>query len=176
MPYSNRIQTTNDFGVIMLMIKHLITQDSGEYKCIARNSKGEAVTTGNIVVQSIIDVETPQVIQALVENIEAIEGESIHLECRVTPINDPKLTVQWYRDGQPMPESNRFKTNFEFGFVTLDILYAYPDDMGDYELVVTNDKGTASTKGHVVVVATPNLQFAPQAPGSNIENIEQHLR
>lgn len=31
-PYSNRIQMTNDFGVISLLIKHLIAQDSGEYK------------------------------------------------------------------------------------------------------------------------------------------------
>lgn len=30
-PYSNRIQMTNDFGVISLFIKHLIAQDSGEY-------------------------------------------------------------------------------------------------------------------------------------------------
>lgn len=33
-PYSNRIQMTNDFGVISLLIKHLIAQDSGEYKFV----------------------------------------------------------------------------------------------------------------------------------------------
>lgn len=31
-PYSNRIHMTNDFGVATLLIKHLIAQDSGEYK------------------------------------------------------------------------------------------------------------------------------------------------
>lgn len=31
-PYSNRIYMSNDFGVATLLIKHLITEDSGEYK------------------------------------------------------------------------------------------------------------------------------------------------
>uniref|UniRef100_A0A915DZ78 Ig-like domain-containing protein n=1 Tax=Ditylenchus dipsaci TaxID=166011 RepID=A0A915DZ78_9BILA len=175
-PYSNRIQMSNDFGVLTLTIKHLITQDSGEYQCIARNSKGEAVTSGKVLVQSLIEVETPQIIQPLLDNIDAQEGESVHLECRVAPINDPKLTVSWLRNGAPLADASRFKQNFEFGFVTLDILYAYPEDNGDYELVVTNDKGQASTKAHIVVLGKPSLEFAPQAPGSNVDNLEHHLR
>uniref|UniRef100_A0A914QF48 Ig-like domain-containing protein n=1 Tax=Panagrolaimus davidi TaxID=227884 RepID=A0A914QF48_9BILA len=176
MPYSNRIQMSNDFGVISLNIKYLIAQDSGEYVCIAKNSKGEARTTGTINVQTLIETETPTIIQQLVENIDAQEGESVHLECRVAPINDPKLTVQWFRNGAPLPEANRFKPNFEFGFVTLDLLYAYPEDNGDYELRVTNDKGEASTTGHIVIMGKPNLEFKPQAPGSTVENLEHHLR
>lgn len=175
-PYSNRIQMTNDFGVITLTIKHLIAQDSGEYKCIARNDKGEASTAGTINVRTIFDAEDPQIVQPLVENIDADEGESVHLECRVTPINDPKLNVYWLRNGAPLPDANRFKTNFEFGFVSLDILYAYPEDNGDYTLVVSNDKGEAKTTAHVNVFAKPSLEFAPQAPGSTAESIEHHLR
>jgi titin len=33
-PYSNRIQMSNDFGVITLLIKHLIAQDTGEYRLV----------------------------------------------------------------------------------------------------------------------------------------------
>lgn len=79
------------------------------------------------------------------------EGESVHMECRVAPINDPKLTVHWLKDGKPLPEASRFRPSAEFGFVTLDILYAYPEDSGVYECVVVNDKGEASTKTHVTV-------------------------
>lgn len=167
---------TNDFGVITLFIKHLIAQDSGEYTCIARNAKGESVTAGRINVHTIIEEEQPQIIQPLVSDIEAAEGESVHLECRVSPINDPKLTVHWLRNGAPLPQANRFRTNFEFGFVTLDLLYAYPEDNGDYELVVTNDKGEARTKAHILVTDKPSLEFAPQAPGvAGIESLEHHL-
>lgn len=67
----------------------------------------------------------------------------------MAPINDPKLSVHWLKNGQPLPDANRFRQGFEFGFVTLDILYAYAEDNGDYELVVTNDKGQASTRTHI---------------------------
>jgi hypothetical protein len=50
------------------------------------------------------------------------------------------------------------------------------EDTGDYELVVENDKGRASTKCHVVVVDKPSLEFTAQAPGSTADNIEHHLR
>jgi titin len=175
-PFSNRLMQSSDFGVISLNIKHLIAQDSGVYECIATNSKGEARTSGQINVQTLVETETPTIIQPLVENIDAQEGESVHLECRVAPIIDPKLTVHWLRNGAPLGEANRYKTNFEFGFVTLDILYAYPEDNGDYTLMVENDKGQATTTGHVVIMSKPSLDFKPQAPGSTIENLEHHLR
>uniref|UniRef100_F1KPJ7 Titin n=1 Tax=Ascaris suum TaxID=6253 RepID=F1KPJ7_ASCSU len=176
-PYSNRIHMTNDFGVATLLIKHLIAQDSGEYKCIARNAKGTAETVGRINVASVVQIESPQVVQPLVDTIEGIpEGDSIHLECRVSPINDPKLCVQWFKNGAPLPEASRFKPSFEFGFVTLDIIYAYPEDNGVYECVVVNDKGEARTKTSINVVPKPSLEFTPQAPGAEMDNIESHLR
>lgn len=175
-PYSNRIQMANDFGAISLIIKHLLSHDSGEYRCVARNAKGEASTTGRVVVQSIEEVEEPRIIQPLMDSLDAEEGESVHLECRVGPINDPKLSVHWLHNGQPLSDASRFRQSFEFGFVALDLLYAYPEDNGDYELVVTNDKGQASTRARITVAPKPALEFQPQAPGSNIENLEHHLR
>ncbi|KAK6035804.1 immunoglobulin I-set domain protein, partial [Cooperia oncophora] len=69
-PYSNRISCTNEFGVATLLIKHLIAPDSGEYKCVATNSKGTAETIGKIVVESLTQVDAPQVVQPLVEKID----------------------------------------------------------------------------------------------------------
>uniref|UniRef100_A0A915PRJ2 Ig-like domain-containing protein n=1 Tax=Setaria digitata TaxID=48799 RepID=A0A915PRJ2_9BILA len=176
-PYSNRIHMSSDFGVATLLIKHLITEDSGEYKCIAHNSKGKAETVGNIQVASIVRIEAPQIIQPLVESIDGVEqGDSIHMECRVSPINDSKLTVNWLKDGKPLPEASRFKPSCEFGFVTLDILYALPEDNGVYECVVVNDKGEASTKTRITVLPKPSVEFAPQAPGANMENLENRMR
>ncbi|KAL3105626.1 hypothetical protein niasHT_021729 [Heterodera trifolii] len=176
-PYSNRIHLSNDFGVITLMIKHLIAQDAGEYKCIARNDKGEASTAATIEVQTLVAQEEPTVQQPLVETLDAAEGESVHLECRVTPINDPQLQVHWLKNGQPLPDANRYVQSFEFGFITLDILYAIAEDGGDYELVAVNGKGEARTKTHINVMPKPGLLFQPQAPGSQVvDNLEHHLR
>ncbi|VDK45179.1 unnamed protein product [Anisakis simplex] len=176
-PYSNRIHMTNDFGVCTLLIKHLITQDTGEYKCVARNAKGQAETVGRINVSSAIQIDSPQILQPLVDKIDDIpEGDSVHLECRVAPINDSNLSIKWYKNGAPLPEASRFKPSLEFGFVTLDILYAYPEDNGVYECVVVNDKGETRTKTTINVVPKPSLEFGPQAPGADIDSIESHLR
>lgn len=82
------------------------------------------------------------------------------MECRISPINDSKLTVNWLKDGKPLIEASRFKALCEFGFVTLDILYALPEDSGIYECVVVNDKGEASTKSHVKVMISIVFFFA----------------
>ncbi|VDN34592.1 unnamed protein product, partial [Gongylonema pulchrum] len=156
---------------------HAIPYSNRIHICIARNAKGQAETVGHIDVASIIKIDSPQIIQPLVESVDGVEqGDSIHLECRVTPINDSKLTVHWLRDGKPLPEASRFKPTSEFGFVTLDILYAYPEDSGVYECVVVNDKGEASTKTHVTVLPKSGLEFAPQAPGADLEYLEKHIR
>ncbi|PAV62890.1 hypothetical protein WR25_23783 isoform D [Diploscapter pachys] len=177
-PYSNRISTSNEFGVATLLIKHLIAQDAGEYVCRATNAKGEATTTGKVEVDSPIQIEGPQIVQPLVESIDGtLEGDSIHLECRITPINDPNLKIQWLRDGQPLPEASRFRPVFEFGFVSLDILYAYPEDNGSYELVAYNDKGEARTKSHIVVLPRPSLDYTPQTHGANQQDtLESHFK
>ncbi|KAI6199682.1 hypothetical protein M3Y96_00652800 [Aphelenchoides besseyi] len=175
-PFSNRVVLGNNFGVCTLTVKHLIAQDSGTYVCRAVSDKGEATTTGHINVQTIIETETPQILQPLVENIDADEGESIRLDCRVSSANDPKLTVQWYKDGHPIGDSNRYKQTMEFGYVLLEILFSKSEDNGDWELRVVNDKGEASTKCHVVINTKPSLEFSAQAPGSTPENIEHHLR
>lgn len=86
----------------MLLIKYLIAQDSGTYTCIAENSKGRAETSATVNVQTIIQTEEPQIVQPLVETIDSEQGESVHLECRVSPINDPLLKVYWLKDGQPL--------------------------------------------------------------------------
>ncbi|CAJ0920993.1 unnamed protein product, partial [Mesorhabditis belari] len=176
-PYSNRISTTNEFGVATLLIKHLIAQDSGDYECIATNSKGQAITAGRVQVASPDAIDAPQVVQALVSSIDGVaEGDSVHLECRVTPTNDPNLRVRWLRNGNLLPEASRFRPSFEFGFASLDILYGYPEDSGEYVLEVKNDKGEATTKSLVTILPGKTLDYAPQAHGSRQDNLESHFR
>uniref|UniRef100_A0A1I7XKU1 Immunoglobulin I-set domain protein n=1 Tax=Heterorhabditis bacteriophora TaxID=37862 RepID=A0A1I7XKU1_HETBA len=151
----------------------------GIRKLPERWQKGTAQTTGKILVESLTQIDAPQIVQPLVDNIDGtLEGDSIHLECRVTPINDPQLKIQWLRNGAPLPDASRFKPTFEFGFVSLDILYAYPEDNGEYDLIAYNDKGEAKTKTHITVsvLPRPSLDYAPQAHGSRQDNLESHFR
>lgn len=43
------------------------------FRCIAYNSKGKAETVGHVEVASIIQIDAPQIVQPLVENIDGIE-------------------------------------------------------------------------------------------------------
>lgn len=77
------------------------------------------------------------------------ESESMRFECRVEPKDDPKLRIEWYRNGKPLPSGHRFRTVYDMGFVSLDILYVYSEDSGEYVCRAVNDLGEDNTRATV---------------------------
>lgn len=71
------------------------------------------------------------------------EGDHAHLECRVEPINDANLRIDWFVNGVEIKTGHRFKTTHDFGYVALDILYTYAEDSGTYMCKATNLVGEA---------------------------------
>ena len=69
----------------------------------------------------------PKFIRHLQPFIETNEGNFIHLECQLEQTSDGSLAVDWYHNNEKLRASNRFRTQSDFGFVVLDILYAYPE-------------------------------------------------
>lgn len=61
-------------------------------------------------------------------DIECREGEPSHFEAIIAPVNDPKLTVTWLRNGQPLAHGSKFAISHDLGYCTLDIGYTYPED------------------------------------------------
>lgn len=48
------------------------------------------------------------------ENLQ--EGDSAHFECKLTPVNDPKLRVEWYHNGKPLKSGKSITLNLtKFG-------------------------------------------------------------
>lgn len=45
----------------------------------------------------------PVFIQQLQAIGEVEEGLPVHLECKVEPINDNSLKIEWVKDGHPLP-------------------------------------------------------------------------
>lgn len=95
------------------------------------------------------------------ENLK--EGDRAHFECRVEPINDPDLKIEWFLNGQRIKTGHRFRTTHDFGYVALDILYTYTEDSGTYMCKATNKLGEA--------VNTCTLKVA----GKNLFNVNQHI-
>ena len=57
-----------------------------------------------------------------IESTTIEESESVRFECRVEPKDDPKLRIEWYRNGKLLPSGHRYRTVYDMGFVCLEIL------------------------------------------------------
>ncbi|XP_013787479.1 titin-like, partial [Limulus polyphemus] len=92
------------------------------------------------------------------------EGDGAHFECHLEPVNDPKLRVEWYRNGQPLRTGHKFKTTHDFGYVALDVLYVYPEDSGEYMARAINDLGEDITRTTLKCKGKPALIYQTQLP------------
>ena len=93
--------------------------------------------------EAMPDLMKPVFTTAL-NNVQGVtEQGRVHLECRLEPINDPNLITEWFMNGKAIQSGHRFKTRNDFGFVALDILYAYQEDSGTYMCKATNKLGEA---------------------------------
>lgn len=99
-------------------------------------------------------------------SLDRIEGQPAHFETRVQPVNDNKvfashqiqnnilfikLVIQWFKDGQPLQNSNRLAFTHDFGFVALDIAHTAAHDAGTYTVKAINEQGEAQVDGQLTV-------------------------
>lgn len=84
-----------------------------------------------------------------------------YFEARILPVNDPSLRVNWFKDGQPLPNANRIQHVNNFGFVSLQIHPTYPEDTGVYTCQLINDLGEAESSAQLTTVATEALRLDP---------------
>lgn len=104
------------------------------------------------------------------ENLK--EGDHAHLECRVEPINDPNLRIEWYVNGKAIRAGHRFRTTHDFGYVALDVLYVYGEDSGTYMCKATNLLGEAMNTCNLRVVNRRSIILDTQHP-DGLEKIQK---
>ena len=177
-----RFKTYNDFGFIALDIMSVTPQDQGQYTCRAKNKMGETSTQATVQViarsnvitetehetamQQINYLETEKVKLAQEEevvkvaptftkslkNIEAGEGQNIHLEARLAPTGDSTMRVEWTVNGKPLKTGHRFRPAYDFDYVALDVLTVYPEDSGVYTCHARNAYGEAVSSATIKVI------------------------
>ncbi|GIY11090.1 titin, partial [Caerostris extrusa] len=168
---ASRFHVTLDFGYVALDVSHMYPKDAGQYTVKASNKLGEATSSINVTVkkglakiQALEDESRRQptefvekrtfqrpVFTAPLQNLELVEGQSAHMECRLIPVGDPKLVVEWFFNEKPLPPSSRVQTTHDFGYVALDIQYCRPDDIGVYTCRARNELGEAVTTASIKV-------------------------
>ena len=110
------------------------------------------------------------------ENLK--EGDYAHLECRVEPINDPDLRIEWFMNGKAIRAGHRFRTTHDFGYVALDVLYVYGEDTGTYMCKATNKQGEAVSTCEIKVVSRRSIILDSQHPDGleKIQKLEAQVR
>jgi len=51
--------------------------------------------------EEIVVASAPQFTRPL-HNLETVEGTNVHLECRLQPVGDPTMRVEWFVNGRPV--------------------------------------------------------------------------
>jgi len=106
--------------------------------------------------------DPPQFTAQLQGAEDLIEGQSLHLECRLIPVIDPTLKVYWTVNGNPLPQANRFLPARNIDLVTLDIATVYGEDSGTYQCQAISAFGEATTTAEVKVQPTDSLLLDTQ--------------
>lgn len=116
----------------------------------------------------------PRFIVEIKDNVDVPEGSPIHFDCRVEPVNDSSMRIDWFHNGRPLTTGSRVHQLFDFGFVALDIDYTYARDAGEYICRATNKWGTATTKATVTSKSKRNIDFESQLPsGMSAEKLKE---
>lgn len=94
------------------------------------------------------------------------EGDPIHLEGQIEPTDDNQLVVEWLFNDQPLSNGHRFRTTHDFGYVALDILYAFAQDSGEYACVARNSQGEARSTTLLQIAGRGSILDDTQHPES----------
>lgn len=106
-------------------------------------------------------------------NVQAVENQPVVLSAQVDGKPQPQFT--WFKNDQPLPEGNRFRTHYDIPSKTifLTIAGAREDDSGAYRLVAKNPLGEEETTADVNVnLDQPKIDqrsFVPQAAFDRLE-------
>lgn len=96
-------------------------------------------------------VRPPKIFKELPHEVRLVKGQPLNLNCIVDGLPTPQ--INWLRNNQPIPTSERVSINFNpsTGLCVLNINEVDIDDSGLYKLIAENIGGRADTEGYVYV-------------------------
>lgn len=112
------------------------------------------------------------------KSVEIKEGQRAHFECRLIPVSDATMKVEWFHNNVPVKAGSRFVETNSFGFVALDIMYAYPEDSGTYTCRARNAIGEAMTSATATVHSKKSIYMESQREEvlQRLHQLEDHSR
>ena len=83
------------------------------------------------------------------EETQATVGGTVKLDCRLNATQKPN--IEWTKNGRPVNESRRVRSEFDGQLCSLIISDLRPEDSGEYQCTAKNDIGRASCRTTLVV-------------------------
>uniref|UniRef100_A0A8C0VWG0 Ig-like domain-containing protein n=1 Tax=Castor canadensis TaxID=51338 RepID=A0A8C0VWG0_CASCN len=133
--------------------------DSGQYTCQATNDVGKDMCSAQLSVK-----EPPKFVKKLEASKVAKQGESLHLECKIS--GSPEIKVLWFRNDSELHESWKYNMSFVNSVALLTINEASAEDSGDYICEAHNGVGDASCSTALTVKAPPVFTQTPPPIGA----------
>ena len=164
-----QVITPKEGNLYELKIKQAKPTDEGTYKVVLKNSEGE------IVSQAKLNVHTPPVIGSLPPKIEAVQGTTVVIPCKVS--GTPKPEITFLRDKKDVLTSDdkarfRVEQDDKTGEVRLVITDVKEDDQGKYTIRAKNPAQTVEEQTNLVVTAplafVDKLQDTDVISGQNL--------
>lgn len=103
------------------------------------------------------------------------EGRNAHFEAQLTPVSDPTMRVEWYKDGRPITASSRITAIYNFGYVSLNILHLRAEDAGSYTVRAVNRLGEAISTSTIRILSRSTVTTDLGIPEQQryIEKVEE---
>lgn len=112
----------------------------------------------------------PDIIESL-KSVEVIEGEGTKLVCTVSGM--PKPTIEWFKDGLPVKDSRRVKSEFDGTTASLIFVESRGDDSGQYKCLVRNDLGSVPTSAKLKVIVPTKPEFIQKLKNVEVNEGEE---
>ena len=124
----------------LLTIAGCRREDSGQYRCVVKNSAGEITCSAELKVSD--KVVAPTFVQGTEEQLfEVWEGAPVKLVVQAK--GKPTPQVEWFKENRLARRVKRVELQTEGDKSILWVPKAVPDDSGNYRVEATNPAGTA---------------------------------
>ena len=124
-----------------LVISDCKPQDSGRYKCVAKNSQGQVFCSSTV---TVLEKQVPPEFLDGGDHssIDFEEGGELRLEVSVRGKPEPR--VKWFKDNMSVMQIGRVKLEQKSGKYTLLVPASKSSDCGVYKCVASSNAGSVS--------------------------------
>ncbi|XP_073259129.1 hemicentin-1-like [Porites lutea] len=139
-----------------LTITSIKRNNTGEYRCVANNSAGNATSD----VAKLI-VQYPPEFSEHPQNRTALEGLNVAFSCNASGNPTPKFS--WTKNGSPINTTASARISLSAGNKQLNITSVNRVDSGEYRCVADNSVGAVNSSGAFLTVQyQPEISEHPQ--------------